>query len=101
MFTIFIIYQLFYFSETLIKLGGSNINKKDDISRNVAATAALSYLREITKCILDLTSAVGLISLMNTIVTLQETADEKFDPELGPNFFHNIVLIYKLFFFFV
>ncbi|XP_014273691.1 Fanconi anemia group D2 protein [Halyomorpha halys] len=69
--------------KTLIKLGGPNINKKDVTCRNEALTGALSYLRDITKCVLDLTSAVGLVTLMSTLVSLQEPEGDKFDPELG------------------
>lgn len=68
----------------LIKLGGPNwiVEKKDSITQNSAIKAALTYLKDIAKCVLDLTSAVGLVNLMKTLIVLQEDED-KYNLNLG------------------
>lgn len=74
------------FTEAAMKLGGESSNEaksKSSITLNRALQSAINYLETISKCMVDLNSAVNLVNLINTLNSLQDDVEDKKVTDIG------------------
>ncbi|BES92670.1 Fanconi anemia [Nesidiocoris tenuis] len=62
----------------LMKVAAKPIEKNQSISVNYAVQQAIEYLKTISRCVLDITSAVNLTNLIQTLAALQEDGEDDF-----------------------
>ena len=72
----------FSIADALSNLGGQS-GKNKLTTLKPALEACSLYLGEISKCMLDLHSAVSLVTLISIILTLKEDPEDKLDVNLG------------------
>ncbi|XP_073992335.1 fancd2 isoform X2 [Rhodnius prolixus] len=75
-----------YLIKAAMKLGGESSNEaksKSSITLNRALQSAINYLETISKCMVDLNSAVNLVNLINTLNSLQDDVEDKKVTDIG------------------
>ncbi|XP_014239333.1 Fanconi anemia group D2 protein isoform X2 [Cimex lectularius] len=59
-----------------LKLGGQSVDKGKGVTINFSLQSGINYLKTISKCMLDLCSAVNLVVLIDTLRNLQDGNEE-------------------------
>lgn len=68
-------------ADALMKLG--SVSKENATSLNAVLQYCVTYLKDVSTCVMDLSSAVNLVTLTTTLLSYQESDDEPVKLDIG------------------